>query len=343
MKLNSMEHFQHLERHVRRTTPRGKPLRPSPCLDVAMTREQGRLLDPSPEDYFAGAIMRDAGGNGANVRMAKRKLNTLGNFRYYSHVLCHIACFVSINTCFCVICRSHCGIQNDPERIGRMRDELMVAQSVAEITALQQKEAEAAKLQEEAQSKEAAPAAFQKLMINEFNLEKLKKDELSSIAVSYFNQSKLKGSKPDFVKRVKALMDASPMIVDAIKCQIESNGGAGGPDMGRRRDSRGSSVVDTARVDSESVAPSVLPSQLVASQIAEVPVRPSLLLSSQFTQFSCPVNNSCSLSTPVFHAHDSDISRPQRAQFQYSGGPLGMNDDISDKDPGSLDLNRIFN
>ena len=156
----------------------------------------------------------------------------------------------------------------------------MVAQSVAEITAVQQREAEAAKLQEEAQSKDAAPAAFRKLMLNAFNLEKLTKDELSSIAVTYFNQSKLKGLKPDFVKRVKALMDGSPLIVEAVKSQIESNGGAGGPDKGMRGNSRGSSVVDASRVASESVVPSALPSPSVASQIVEVPLGPYSSLSS---------------------------------------------------------------
>ena len=63
------------------------------------------------------AVVRDSFGEGAKQKLAKRKLDSVGNVR------------------------SSCGMANDPARIRRLEDRLMLASSLAGISALASNEA----------------------------------------------------------------------------------------------------------------------------------------------------------------------------------------------------------
>lgn len=88
VELNSMEHLDHVVALTRRSVARTTPLRPNPALDCEISPTQLMLLDPTDEEYRMHAIMKDAGGSGANIKMSKRKLDSLGNFRYLLLSLC---------------------------------------------------------------------------------------------------------------------------------------------------------------------------------------------------------------------------------------------------------------
>ena len=53
-------------------------LEPSRFLDVEMTDTQRATLAPFVQDLTMRCIMKDAGGDGAAMKLVKRKLDTLG-------------------------------------------------------------------------------------------------------------------------------------------------------------------------------------------------------------------------------------------------------------------------
>ena len=121
--------------------------------------------------------------------MAKRKLDNLGYVR----------------------CAP--GMSNDPERIQRLKNQLGLMQSLAEIS----KETAATKAAnaslETAKLIEAAPAAIAKLMTKGNDLNALNKFELSSISYKHFNGTMLKGNKANHVKQLDALFTDQPGVL----------------------------------------------------------------------------------------------------------------------------------
>ena len=53
--------------------------RPSQFLDVEMTDGQARILAQTMQDLSVQATLKDAGGEGATKKLAKRKLSTAGH------------------------------------------------------------------------------------------------------------------------------------------------------------------------------------------------------------------------------------------------------------------------
>ena len=63
-------------------------LAPSIHLDVEMGEDQARVvLNPTPQDYTTGVIMKSAGGSGGTIGPSKRKLDSMGAIRCQSCLL----------------------------------------------------------------------------------------------------------------------------------------------------------------------------------------------------------------------------------------------------------------
>ena len=114
--------------------------RPSQFLDVEMTDDQARILAPTMQDLSVQAILKDAGGEGATKKLAKRKLNTAGAIK------------------------SHCGLQNHPERVNKLMSALELTASIAEISALTKANKDKDKCKADNELLDLAPASLQKLL-----------------------------------------------------------------------------------------------------------------------------------------------------------------------------------
>ena len=66
-------------------------------------------MNPNVTDVARGAIIECVGGAGARLKLAQRKLDNLGYIN------------------------SHCGIQNDRERMDRLKMQLQLTASIAEV------------------------------------------------------------------------------------------------------------------------------------------------------------------------------------------------------------------
>ena len=93
-----MKLFEHVLRFGRRRAAPNVPHVPSPALDVEMSEiQRTTILNPTSEDYTTGAIIRDMCGEGAKQKLAKRKLDGVGEVH------------------------SACGVANAPDRIRRLQ------------------------------------------------------------------------------------------------------------------------------------------------------------------------------------------------------------------------------
>jgi hypothetical protein len=63
-------------------------LKPALYLEVKITKDQQRLLQPSVKDLFMGSIMNDTIGEGSEKKIAKRRVHMFaGNIASYSTLL----------------------------------------------------------------------------------------------------------------------------------------------------------------------------------------------------------------------------------------------------------------
>ena len=108
--VKGMDLFEHLKLYARRHLSKGEVLEPSAALDVEMTEDQKKIVAPSPEDWTCRDLMMHAGGAGATTKLAKRKLDSIGDVK------------------------SHCGIANQPERIEKLQRALDLAVSISAIS-----------------------------------------------------------------------------------------------------------------------------------------------------------------------------------------------------------------
>lgn len=188
--LTGMDKFEHMTKMARRSVPSGTDLAPSAYLDVECSQVQKRLLNPTPVDYAMHEVMSHVHGEGAKQSMAKRKLDALGNIR------------------------GDCGLANDPERLQRLRNQLQLADSLAEISKATTEEKATKASQATAELIEKAPAATAKLKKAKGDASALTKDEMSAVAFVSFNGAVLKGDKAAFVKGLSVLMKAQPTIIN---------------------------------------------------------------------------------------------------------------------------------
>ena len=97
-KTAKMKLFGHALRFGRRLAAPNVPHVPRPALNVEMSEfQRTTILNPTSEDYTAGAIILDMSGAGAKQKLAKRKLDGVG------------------------VVHSACGVANAPDRIRRLQ------------------------------------------------------------------------------------------------------------------------------------------------------------------------------------------------------------------------------
>lgn len=193
--LHGTELFEHMIRRAARDKRKGESHIPRAWYDVHMTRFQRDMLNPTPEDLALGEIMRAAGGDGATKKEAQRRLDSWG----------------------CV--QAHSQFANDPSRLAKMKRQLQMAASLAEITRITQNEKAAAATSKEQQLLHAAPGAAQKLKsLNASDLGRLTKLEICAVArVHYGAQLCSSAPKGGLVRQLADLISAKPHALDNIQ------------------------------------------------------------------------------------------------------------------------------
>jgi hypothetical protein len=183
--------FAHLSKLARRSVSEDKGLTTSAYLDVEVSATQQKLLNPKPVDYMMHAIAKHTHGEDAKQSMAKRKLDALG--------------FV----------RASSGFANDEVRMKRLKNQLNLASSLAQINQLTAAEAATKASQNTAQLVEKAPAAVDKLKSKAGgDFEKMTMDEMKAIAFVHFKGTVLKGNKTQHITSMVMLVKDQPTILN---------------------------------------------------------------------------------------------------------------------------------
>ena len=91
-------------------------MEPSEGLDIHLEEDSLKMIQPTPYDLCRGAILKDYIGNNALHRTAKRKLNNIA------------------------LTVGNCGVVNSEENMRWQREQLIMADSVAEISRLEAEE-----------------------------------------------------------------------------------------------------------------------------------------------------------------------------------------------------------
>jgi hypothetical protein len=101
--------------------PRIKSHEPSVYLDLICSKEQVQDFALGKKDLRKSSIMSFVNGDGANMKLAMRKLDNLGFIKSYGSV------------------------HNDNERLRRLKNKLKFSQSLATMALLEQRDAQQAK------------------------------------------------------------------------------------------------------------------------------------------------------------------------------------------------------
>jgi hypothetical protein len=183
--------FDHMAGYAR-THAGSCEITPSAYLDVEMSTDQKRILNPSAQDLTMRELMKDAGGDGASLKLGKRKLDNLG-----------------------VTIKSYSCIANDPERVKRLRSALELAASVAEISRVSKDSKAAKKTQATNALHDAAPEALMKLQAKGNDIGKITKKDIVAIALRYFGSALNETpAKSLLIVSLKALIAARPQVLD---------------------------------------------------------------------------------------------------------------------------------
>lgn len=199
--------FQHMAAYARRRTS-GDKLRPSPYLDVEMSNIQETILDPSPHDLTCRELINDAGGDGATLKLAKRKLDASGNFKSISF------------------------LANAPERIRRLQQAATLAASMSEIKRADADEKKRKKVAASNDLVALAPAALKKLAAKGNDVSKITIAEIRSILLVCY-----KTQAPESIKKAKAVetltkaidADAAPLTQTIVAAPVAEVAAAAAP------------------------------------------------------------------------------------------------------------------
>ena len=188
-----LELFEHMSGYARRHS-KDSTFEPSAHLDLEMSKKQKEILNPSAQDLTMREIMKDAGGDGAKMKHAKRKLDVLG-----------------------ITVRAHSGIANNPERLKRLKAVHKLAESMAEISRLKNKDRDTKKTQATNSLHDIAPAALLKLRTKLNDATKIHKKEICAIALRYFGSTLADSQKkPKLVEALQALIEENPCTLDDV-------------------------------------------------------------------------------------------------------------------------------
>lgn len=198
--LKGVDLFEHMAAFARRTS-KGPKLSVSNYLDVEVSVDQEKILNPSAQELTMRDLMKDAGGDGATMKMAKRRLDSLG---------------VSI--------KAHSCIANDPKRIKRLESAAQLAASLAEVARIAKDDKAAKKVEATNELHDAAPAALMKLRTKLNDVKKLTKKEICAIGLRYFGSTLNESNpKPQLISSLEALIAARPLALEAVIFDDESD------------------------------------------------------------------------------------------------------------------------
>lgn len=126
--------------------------------------------------------------------------------------------------------RGSCGLANDAERMRRLKNQLDLAKSMAEINKLAAEEVAKNKSRAKAQLIQLGPIALQKLKDNARDASKLTKDQIRAVAFTVFGGVDLKESdpKPVLVEKLTNLINQQPSVIEAAEGALPSNPAAPG-------------------------------------------------------------------------------------------------------------------
>lgn len=130
-KLTGEDLFDHMVTHRNRTVG----AEPTEALGLMIGDRQMECINPSEDDLRKGRLIADAGGQGATMKIAKRKLDSLAYVR------------------------GRCGNMLHPDRMKRVRNQLKLAESMASIHRMEAEEAATKKQHEEGELRKLAPEA----------------------------------------------------------------------------------------------------------------------------------------------------------------------------------------
>jgi len=207
----------------------GSRLRPSDYLDVHMYQEQHVILDPSIEDLTSREILKDAGGEGATKKLARRKLDSTG--------------FMN-NQCFSA---------NSNKRLKIMKAQLELVDTVAQINRAIAAEKAVEKQSKQEKYSTIAPAAILKLRAKDDDFNKLTKNEMAAIAFTYFMKAELKGSKPDHMKAMSMLVTQHSSVMPRVLAEVSQQARAVQPAADLAGQSDGDSDEESSSSDEEEV------------------------------------------------------------------------------------------
>ena len=192
--LKGIKLFKHMIQ-MRHRTSLTQQVEPSGFLDCEIKDDQREVLDPSSHDLTHGQIMKQAGGKGARLKVAKRKLDNLGYVK------------------------SFCGVMNSDERMNRMKNNFELAASLAEIDRMDQAEKADENVKIENECKDKASGALSKLRSKNDDVTKLTKLEMGALLFVAHNLFLAHGKtiKKDMVASLKEKIRAND---DALqKCE----------------------------------------------------------------------------------------------------------------------------
>ncbi|KAJ1449690.1 hypothetical protein M885DRAFT_590330 [Pelagophyceae sp. CCMP2097] len=140
-------------------------------LDLAISDVQKTVFEPMPYDLTCLELMKDAGGAGATLKLAKRKLDALGGIKAY------------------------CGEANSDERIKKLERAAKLADSLAQISRLGTEIKTQEKCDAPLELNRVTPEALRKLQLKYKDVSKLKIKEIGALLVRYFALAVPKGAK----------------------------------------------------------------------------------------------------------------------------------------------------
>jgi hypothetical protein len=174
--------------------------KPSAWLDVEVTEDQLAILKPQPLDRMLMEAMQDAGGQGATMKLAKRKLDMFGNVN------------------------SHSGMANDEKKLNLLRNKLQLAASIAEVSRMDKADAQSKKNAEREVKKKLAPAASAKLAEKQGDVSKLTKAEIVAILYDEYGDDvcQTKHKKHELVKRLDGKINRNQLAAEDPVLEEES-------------------------------------------------------------------------------------------------------------------------
>jgi hypothetical protein len=193
--VKGLELFDHMIKKRLRSSV--DPVPPSEFLDCSINYSLGQtmIFNPSEMDVTARVLMQAAGGSGATMKLATRRLDNVGYIK------------------------AHSGLANDPLRLERMNNCNTLAASMAEITRITAACEDKKKKGERANLIACVPGAITKLKLNQMDAMKLTKKERAAVLLIVYGVNVVKElgkeKKPFFIKKPTDEFSSNPDVIDA--------------------------------------------------------------------------------------------------------------------------------